>query len=88
MDQVLDFIKDHDLECTGEFLKGDDISDEVLAHAKEINADLIMIMTQQELEWTEYFIGTESQQIINNSEVPVCSIRPIKRKNTTEFVIS
>ena len=88
MDQVLDFIKDHEITCTGEFLKGSDISDEVLVHAKAINADLIMIMTQQELEWTEYFIGTESQQIINNSEVPVCSIRPIQRKNMTEFVIS
>ncbi|MFN0187268.1 MAG: universal stress protein [Bacteroidia bacterium] len=88
MDQVLNFIKDHEITCTGEFLKGNDISDEVLAHANEINADLIMIMTQQELEWTEYFIGTESQQIINNSEIPVCSIRPIKRKDMTEFVIS
>lgn len=88
MDQVLNFIKDHDIECTGEFIKGDDISDGVLAHAQEINADLIIIMTQQELEWTEYFIGTESQQIINHSEIPVCSIRPIKRKDLTEFVIS
>lgn len=88
MDQVLDFIKDHDVTCVGEFLKGNDISGQVLTHAKMINADLIMIMTQQELEWTEYFIGTESQQIINNSEVPVCSIRPIQRKNMTEFVIS
>jgi len=87
MDQVLAFIIDQHVNCTGEFLNGDDISDVVLAHAKEINADLIMIMTQQELEWTEYFIGTESQQIINHSEIPVCSIRPIKRKDTTEYVI-
>lgn len=88
MDQVLNFIKDHEVECTGEFIKGDDISEGVLTHAQEINADLIIIMTQQELEWTEYFIGTESQQIINHSEIPVCSIRPIKRKDLTEFVIS
>lgn len=88
MDQVLNFIKDHNVDCTGEFIKGNDISDGVLAHAQEINADLIIIMTQQELEWTEYFIGTESQQIINHSEIPVCSIRPIKRKDLTEFVIS
>lgn len=88
MDQVLNFINDHHVECSGEFIKGNDISDGVLTHAQEINADLIIIMTQQELEWTEYFIGTESQQIINNSEVPVCSIRPIKRKDLTEFVIS
>jgi hypothetical protein len=45
-------------------------------------------MTQKELEWTEYLIGTESQQIINESEIPVCSIRPMVRKDTTEFVIT
>jgi len=88
MDQVLDFIKDHDVICSGEFIKNRNISESVLAYSVEINADLIMIMTQQELEWTEFFIGTESQQIINNSEIPICSIRPIKRKDTTEFTIS
>jgi nucleotide-binding universal stress UspA family protein len=87
MDQVLNFIKDHNVSCAGEFIKGNDISDGVLKHAQEINADLIIIMTQQELEWTEYFIGTESQQIINHSEIPVCSIRPIQRKDLTDYVL-
>ncbi|MBL7923507.1 MAG: universal stress protein [Bacteroidia bacterium] len=88
MEQVVEFITGHAINCTGEFYKHKDISEGVLEYSKKVNADLIIIMTQKELEWTEYFIGTESQQIINNSEVPVCSIRPIQRKDTTEFVIT
>jgi nucleotide-binding universal stress UspA family protein len=52
-----------------------------------VNADLIIIMTQKELEWRQFIIGTESQQIINGTEIPVCSIRPIERKDTTEYVV-
>lgn len=88
MDQVVDFIKTENLSCSGEFYQHKDISEGVLEYAGKVNADLIMIMTQKELEWTEYFIGTESQQIINNSEVPVCSIRPIERRDMTEYVLS
>lgn len=88
MDQVLEFITNHGLTCSGEFIKHDDISEGVLEYAEKTNADLIIIMTQQELVWKEFFIGTESQQIINNSEIPVCSIRPIQRKDTTEYVIT
>ena len=35
-----------------------------------------MIMTQQELDFTEYFIGSTAQEIINNSELPVLSLTP------------
>lgn len=88
LDQVTDFITSHNIPCTGEFYKHRDISDGVLEFASKVQADLIVIMTQQELEWTEYFIGTESQQIINNSDIPVCSIRPIQRKDTTVYTLS
>lgn len=42
----------------------------------ELYADLVMIMTQQELDFTEYFIGSTAQEIINNSELPVLSLTP------------
>jgi nucleotide-binding universal stress UspA family protein len=88
MDQVVDFISSHQIEVTGEFIKGHSIADEVMKYAEKVQADLIIIMTQQELEWTEYFIGTSSQEIINHSDIPVCSIRPVERKNLTEYVLS
>lgn len=88
MNHVVAFIQEQGIQSTGEFVNGRDISDSVLAYSKGVQADLIIIMTQKELEWTEFFIGTESQQIINASEIPVCSIRPIARKDTTEFIIT
>jgi nucleotide-binding universal stress UspA family protein len=88
MGQVKDFISSHQIETTGELIQGKDIAEEVLSYADKVKADLIVIMTQQEMEWTEYFIGTASQEIINTSEIPVCSVRPIERKNTMEFTIS
>jgi nucleotide-binding universal stress UspA family protein len=87
MDQVLEFLTENNIKCEGEFFKSNDISDGVLEYAEKVSADLIIIMTQKELEFKDFIIGTESSQIINHSEIPVCSIRPMQRKDTTEFVI-
>lgn len=87
MNQVLEFLTESGITCTGEFVKDDNIAEGVLNYAEKVKADLIIIMTQQELEFTDYFIGTASAHIINHSEIPVCSIRPMERKDLTEFVI-
>jgi len=44
--------------------------------SKEFRANLVMILTQQELDFTEYFIGSTAQEIINNSDLPVLSLTP------------
>jgi hypothetical protein len=44
-----------------------------------------MIMTQQETDFTERFIGSAAQDIINNSPIPVCSIIPNIKRNTVVF---
>jgi nucleotide-binding universal stress UspA family protein len=43
-------------------------------------------MTQQELEWTDLFISSQAQQIINHSDIPVISIRPTEKNDTTVFI--
>jgi nucleotide-binding universal stress UspA family protein len=88
MKQVVDFIQEAKIKCSSNFLEDSGIAERIIEFAEGVKADLIMIMTQQELVWTEYFIGTESQKIINQSEIPVCSIRPVIRKDTMEYVIS
>jgi nucleotide-binding universal stress UspA family protein len=45
-------------------------------HAEEIGADLIMMMTQKEMDIHQYFIGSTAQDIINHSELPVLTIIP------------
>lgn len=85
MHQVHDHIREQEIPCTVEFIHGKgDISDEVVAYAKKIKADLIMIMTQEELTWTDImFISSSAQLIINSSDIPVLSIRPKEKKANT-----
>ncbi len=43
-------------------------------------------MTQQELDFTDYFIGSAAQGVINGSDIPVLSITPSPKKDTSSFV--
>ena len=86
MSQVESFIQSADLKCTSEFIKGSDVVEEILKTAKRVEADLIMIMTQQETGFTDLFISSAAQEIINHSDIPVLSIRPLVKKDTTVFV--
>jgi nucleotide-binding universal stress UspA family protein len=84
MSQVREYIEEHNVSCVSEFVTNDDVTDSVIDYAKKVNADLIMIMTQQEMNWTDImFISSSAQQVINSSEIPVLSIRPKIKKNTT-----
>lgn len=87
MDQVSDHIQEAGIQCTSEFVKGGDVVDEILKVAERTQSDLIMIMTQQEVGFTDLFISSAAQEVINRSEVPVLSIRPMPRKDTTTFTI-
>ncbi len=88
MEQVKAFIVDEGFPCTSEFIDGDEVAEEVIKAASSREADLIMIMTQQEVGWVDLFLAPSAMEIINLSEIPVLSIRPMSRKNTSEFVIS
>ncbi len=87
MDQVSEHIVEAGIQCTSEFVKGGDVVDEILKVAERTQSDLIMIMTQQEVGFTDLFISSAAQEVINRSEVPVLSIRPMPRKDTTTFTI-
>jgi nucleotide-binding universal stress UspA family protein len=75
--QAMWWAEDHGAQCTLKIVKGDDIAKETLAYEKEINADLAIVMTEQEGSMS-FFGGSDIQQVINNSPMPVMSIRPDK----------
>ena len=78
--QVKSFIEKQGVTCTSELLHGEkgeeSLADKIIAYAKQVEGDLLVIMTQQEVDFTYRFIGSSAQEIINNSEVPVISIIP------------
>jgi nucleotide-binding universal stress UspA family protein len=58
-------------------LDGGSVAQQVLNYAETINADLILIMSQQEKGFSEYIMGSHAQQIVNHSgKVPVMCINP------------
>lgn len=80
MDQTKSFIQKAGVKCTAEMIKAikgeESLSQAVVDYSNKVDADLIMIMTQQEGEHTPMFIGSTAQGIINLSDVPVMSIVP------------
>jgi nucleotide-binding universal stress UspA family protein len=83
--QVWKHIKSQDIRCTIKTLRGTNVTQMILDYAHEVEADLILIMSKAELNVKEFFIGTVAQRIINESDIPVLSYRPMERKDTTVF---
>lgn len=87
-EQVKQYIGEANIAFTAHLIKlehNKKIGDEVISYAKEKDIDLIMIMTQQEINFTELFVGSAAQVIISQSDVPVCSITPIETEIATKF---
>jgi nucleotide-binding universal stress UspA family protein len=82
LSQVKSYIDEREIICTAELIRGDDVADELLKFAKQVKADLIMIMTQEEMNWTKRFIGSTTQEVINGTDIPVLTIRPKEQPAT------
>ena len=52
----------------------DNLSDAMIAYAKEVDANLISIMTDQESTTSNLWMGPYAQQTVNHSPIPVLSI--------------
>ena len=59
------------------------LGDFVFKYQKRFDADLIMIMTKKEELTLSNNISVTARYIINNSEIPVMSIRPKEQKHLT-----
>ena len=54
------------------------VTQTTLEYANSVQADMIAIMTEQEKNLTSLLLGTYAQQMINQSNIPVLSVRPTK----------
>jgi nucleotide-binding universal stress UspA family protein len=86
LNQVKNFIDEREIICTAEMIKGGDVAEELLKYARQVKADLIMIMTQEEMNWTERFIGSSAQEVINGTDIPVLTIQPAEQ--STSIVVT
>lgn len=74
--QVLTVLKDEKIEYTHSEKFGVNVTDATIEYAKSINADLIIIMTEQEAQIGSFFLGKFAQQMVNHSPIPVLSLAP------------
>ena len=91
INQAERFIKDAGVSCSAELVSGDKkvtLGDFVFNYAKENDGDLIMIMTKKEELSLSQNISVTARYIINNSEIPVMSIRPKKQNYANKSSVS
>ena len=55
---------------------GDDRAKMTLKLAGETDADLIIIMTEQEASIAGLLLGTYATKVVNQSKIPVMTVRP------------
>ena len=86
INQVRKFIADANVECTADLVEGgkkQTLGDFIFEYEKRFDSDLIMIMTKKEELTLSNNISVTARYIINNSEIPVMSIRPKEQKHLT-----
>lgn len=75
VESVEDFLAKRGLRYTADIRESDNVTLTTLEYAKEVNADMVVIMTEQEKTLSNlFFLGPYAQQMINLSPYPVLAI--------------
>lgn len=72
-EQVQKYCDSQEVECVIDEINGKQIAVACMDYAKEIEADLICIMSERETPLS-YFLGHYAQQLVNESEIPVLTV--------------
>ena len=75
-EQVAEFLREEQIEVEMDETKAVNLTETTIEYAKKVNANLIVIMTEQEKKAANFLLGNFAQQMINHSPVPVLSVRP------------
>jgi len=76
MAQSIDYLKHENIPYQYEIRTYSTYSDTVLHYADEVKADLVVINTEQDRVISQFFLGTNAQQIVHKSQIPVLCIHP------------
>jgi nucleotide-binding universal stress UspA family protein len=76
-EQIMNMAKQRGVKCTEEVIKDDYNESSILTHAKEKNADLLILMADLDrLGLSQVVMGPVIKRLINHSTIPVLSIHP------------
>lgn len=86
--QIKKFAGKQHVACTSEIGRATNRAEKAIEYAKEINADLIITMSDENEGPSSFMLGTFANQLINHSPIPVLSIQPeIHEENMEQAVI-
>lgn len=80
--QVEHYLDENKTKYVTNFLEADNITTTTIDYSQKVNADLVVIMTEQEKTAANFWLGPYAQQMVNNSPIPVLSIQPIEINNS------
>lgn len=74
--QTAEYLANEGIKYSATVKKYSNYSDAVLSYADSIHADLVVINTEQDRLISQFFLGTNAQQIVHNSQIPVLCVHP------------
>lgn len=72
--QVKKYLEEENVKFHVESLQTENITNSTINYSREVDADIIAIMTEQETTTANLFLGAYAQQMVNHSPIPVLSI--------------
>lgn len=75
-EQVAEFLREEQIEVDMDETHAANLTDTTIDYAKKVNANLIVIMTEQEKKAANFLLGNFAQQMIKHSPLPVLMVRP------------
>jgi nucleotide-binding universal stress UspA family protein len=84
LDGVEEAIKKAGLTSTRKVVEGTNLAVMAMDYSNQVNADLLVIMTDHESTLTGMFMGPFAKQIVNHSKIPVMSIKPVEGPMSSE----
>jgi nucleotide-binding universal stress UspA family protein len=88
MKRAKKMIEENGVPCNIKLFKKTEIPthEVILKYSLDIDADLIMIMTHQESNFNDHYIGRFAHEIINRSDIPVMTMTPSVTKKPKKIV--
>ncbi len=76
MVQTAEFLSSEGVKFKSVVKKYSNYSDAVLSYADSIKADLVVINTEQDRLISQFFLGTNAQQVVHSAQIPVLCVHP------------
>ncbi len=80
LEETSKYVESQGISCSIKLLKAPSSSSKmakaIVEYAREMKADIIMIMTRQEMESNQFHVGSFAKEIIHKTNIPVFSVSP------------